>query len=323
MFEAGNAEKPPPGSDPLVRPDLQPLSLSADFLNGAFCSFGATSAAVAEGANFAAHIRRRYADYRPETVRALICHSARWTDQMWEQTDPDRSPKQRCQQLLRTVGYGIPLLRDALETSRSRVTLIAERALQAFHRIEGRIAPYQMDVFSVPWADRTLTGHPDTKVRIKVTLSYFVEPNPGNRGYTSTYRYAGCQLRFRVSDPGQTRDDLVSAVSAVAQESPEEGAEPLEAPRFPRDSRWQIGPQAATRGSLHSDLWVGTAAEAADMKHIAIYPMTGWWKTRPGQGRFAASQPYSLIVTLESLSGELDLYTEIAATVAVPNPIET
>lgn len=321
VFEAGNAERPPPGSDPLVRPDLQPLSLSADFLNGAFCSFGATSAAVAEGANFAARIRRQYADYRPETVRALICHSAQWTDEMWAQTDANRSLKQRCQQLLRTVGYGMPSLRDALETARSRVTLIAERALQPFHRTEGRVAPYQMDVFSLPWAGKVLTTHPEAVVRIKVTLSYFIEPNPGNRGYTSIYRYAGCQLRFRVSDPGQTRDDLVSAVSAAAQEPPEEGQEAVEAARFPRDPRWQIGPQAATRGSLHSDLWIGTAAEAADMRHIAIYPMTGWWKTRPGQGRVEATQPYSLIVTVESLTEDLDLYAEIAAAVAIANPV--
>jgi hypothetical protein len=242
---------------------------------------------------------------------------------MWAQIDPDPrlSPRQRCQQLLRTVGYGMPILRDALATSRSRVTLVAERELQPFHRVDGRIAPNQMDVFTLPWADQVLTQSPDSQVRIKVTLSYFIEPNPGNRGYTSIYRYAGCQLRFRVSDPGQTREDLISAVSAATQVAEEDEEERIEPARFPRDPRWQIGPKAATRGSLHSDCWVGTAAEAADMKHIAIYPMTGWWKTRIGQGRFEARQPYSLIVTLESLAGDLDLYAEIAAAVAIPNPI--
>ena len=321
VFEAGNAEQPPPGSDPLVRPDLQPLSVSADFRNGAFCSFGATSAATAEAAHFAAQISRQYPNYRPETMRGLMCHSARWTTEMWDRTDRNLSPKRRYQQLLRTVGYGVPLLRDALATTRSRVTLVAERSLQPFHRVDSRIAPHQMDVFTLPWAGRALMANPETQVQVKVTLSYFIEPNPGNRGYTSIYRYAGCQLRFRVSDPGQTREDLVSAVSAATQQSGEEDAEPIEAARFPRDTRWQIGPQAATRGSLHSDVWVGTAAEAADMSHIAIYPMTGWWKTRVGQERFEARQPYSLIVTLESLGADIDLYTEVAAAVAIPNPI--
>jgi hypothetical protein len=242
---------------------------------------------------------------------------------MWAQIDPDPrlSPRQRSQQLLRTVGYGMPVLRNALATSRSRVTLVAERELQPFHRVDSRIGPFQMDVFTVPWADQALMGSPDAQVRIKVTLSYFVEPNPGNRGYTSVYRYAGCQLRFRVSDPGQTRDELVSAVSAATQASDDDEEERVEPVRFSRDPRWQLGPKAATRGSLHSDWWVGTAAEAADMKHIAIYPMTGWWKTRVGQGRFEARQPYSLIVTLESLGADIDLYTEVAAAVAIPNVI--
>ncbi len=322
VFEGGNAEQPIPGSDPLVRPDLQPLSLSADFVNGAFCSFGATSAATAECANFAAEIARRYPDYRPETVRALICHSAEWTTRMWSHVDPALSPKQRHQRLLRTVGFGVPSIRRALETSRSCVTLIAERALQPFQRTKGYITTNQMDVFTLPWAGNTLIGNPDEHVRLKVTLSYFVEPNPGNRGYTSIYRYAGCQLRFRVSDPGQSRDDLVEAVSAAPDEeiAGAEEEQP-EAPRFPRDQRWVIGPSASTRGSLHSDFWEGTAAEVADMKHIAVYPMTGWWKTRVAQRRFDAIQPYSLIVTLESTSGQLDIYTEIANAVAIATPV--
>jgi hypothetical protein len=321
VFEGGNAEQPMPNSDPLVRPDLQPLSLSADFVNGAFCSFGATSAATAECANFAAEISRRYADYRPETLRALICHSAQWTERMWGHVDPALSSKQKHQQLLRTVGYGVPSLRRALETTRSRVTLIAEHALQPFHRVNSRVTTNQMDVFTLPWAGTALAASPDERVRLRVTLSYFIEPNPGNRGYTSVYRYAGCQLRFRVSDPGQDRADLVTAVSA----DPDEGGDDAQdngapAARFPRDARWMIGPSAATRGSLHSDYWEGTAAEAADMKHIAVYPMTGWWKTRTAQQRFDAVQPYSLIVTLESVSEQLDLYTEIANAVAIATP---
>lgn len=323
VFEGGNAEQPMPGSDPLVRPDLQPLSISADFVNGAFCSFGATSAATAECANFAAQIARRYVDYRPETVRALICHSAGWTDRMWSHVDPALSAKQKHQRLLRTVGFGVPSLRRALETSRSCVTLVAERELQPFARISGRITSNHMDVFTLPWAETILGSNPDEHVRLKVTLSYFVEPNPGSRGYTSIYRYAGCQLRFRVSDPGQSRDDLVNAVSAATgADETEQDAEPAEPPRFSRDARWMIGPSAATRGSLHCDFWEGPAAEVADMKHIAVYPMTGWWKTRAAQRKYDAIQPYSLIVTLESMSGALDLYTEISTAVAIEAPVE-
>lgn len=316
VFEGGNAEEPLAGSDPLVRPDLQPLSISADFGNGAFCSFGATSAAAASAANFAATIVRQYSDYRPETVRALICHSAEWTERMNALFGAGMSEKVRHQHLLRTVGYGVPSMRRAVETLRSRVTMIAERSLRPYQWHKSRASMKNMDIYSLPWADSSLTAHPDEIVRIKVTLSYFVEPNPGNRGYTSIYRYAGCQLRFRVSDPGQGRAELVAAISAADNDGDTERRDEAEAPNFPRDDRWMIGPRNATRGSLHSDYWEGPAALAADMKHIAIYPVTGWWKTRVAQGRIDADQPYSLIVTLESVSGQLDLYTEIATTVA-------
>lgn len=316
VFEGGNAETAGPGNVPLMRPDLQPLSLSADFTQGAFCSFGGTSPAAAQASHFAACLWREYPAFRPETLRALICHSAEWFGPMRAQLDPALSEKQKHQQLLRTFGYGVPNLDRALATSRSRVTLVAERALQPFHRERGVITPYQMDVFALPWAGAALAANPHAEVTIKVTLSYFVEPNPGNRGYSSIYRYAGCQLRFRVSDPGQERADLVSAVSAAAENN-DAGGEPAEAPRFPPDPRWQLGPKGATRGSLHSDAWKGTAAEAADMKHIAVYPMTGWWRTRPQQGKVNAVQPYSLIVTLECPGQDIDLYTEIAAEVAI------
>ena len=43
---------------------------------------------------------------------------------------------------------------------------------------------------------------------------------------------------------------------------------------------WLIGARGRHRGSLHGDIWQGTAADLASRGVIAIYPTAGWWKTR-------------------------------------------
>ena len=43
------------------------------------------------------------------------------------------------------------------------------------------------------------------------------------------------------------------------------------------DPAWLIGPQNRHRGSLHGDIWCGTAADLASRGHIGVYPAPGWW----------------------------------------------
>jgi hypothetical protein len=76
--------------------------------------------------------------------------------------------------------------------------------------------------------------------------------------------------------------------------------------------------QQVQRGSIHSDVWEGSAAELLSMKHIAVFPLTGWWRTRPKQGRADARIKYGLVVSLEAENPALDIYTEIANQVAIP-----
>ena len=34
-------------------------------------------------------------------------------------------------------------------------------------------------------------------------------------------------------------------------------------------------------GSIHSDVWHGTAADLAERDYIAVYPVICWWRERP------------------------------------------
>ena len=75
---------------------------------------------------------------------------------------------------------------------------------------------------------------------------------------------------------------------------------------------WFLGERLWTLGSLHSDIWSGTAAELADRGHIAVYPVTGWWKERPNLERWGQRARYALVVSIRTPGVEADIYTPVA-----------
>lgn len=55
-----------------------------------------------------------YPTLRPETIRALIVHSARWTDAMLDMYLPENPNKGDFVNLIRHCGWGAPNLERAL-----------------------------------------------------------------------------------------------------------------------------------------------------------------------------------------------------------------
>jgi len=91
----------------------------------------------------------------------------------------------------------------------------------------------------------------------------------------------------------------------------------------PDSGGWQLGAQMRNRGSVHSDVWKGTAIQLANKSRIAVFPVGGWWKDWKKAGRPSSSVRYSLIVSLEvSEALDVDLYTPIATILGVPTVIE-
>ena len=88
-----------------------------------------------------------------------------------------------------------------------------------------------------------------------------------------------------------------------------------------------MGDRQRHRGSLHKDIWRGTAAELASRGFIAVYPAKGWWRTRPAQVRHDLPARYSLIVSIRTPDTDVDLYTpiaqQVAAQAAVPVVVNT
>ncbi len=310
VFEGGNLAKDIQGN--LQEADsLSPLSTNADFQKHLFTPFNATSAATALAAGMAARLFAEYPSLWPESIRGMMVHSAEWTPEMLRGVK--LSKKENVGHVVRRFGYGVPDLDRALRSAPSRATLFCQDSLQPFLKDEG-IKTKDMMLYRFPWPVDLLREHGDCRVRMKVTLSYFIEPNPGSRAVSSKYRYAGCNLRFAVRTPTErSLENFISRVSAAVS------AEDKAAYVKPDDTTdgWTLGEDLRCRGSIHSDTWNGTASQLASMEHLIVYPVNGWWKMRTQHKRFNQRVRYSLIVSIETIGAELDIYSPIQAEVAV------
>ncbi len=317
VMEGGNVGKDEMGA--VGVPSLNLLTTHYRPVDRLFTTTNATSAASALCARMAAQIMAAYPDLRPETIRALIVHSAEWTEVMQKMYLPinNAATKTDYVHLIRHCGWGVPDLNQALWSAGNSLTLIVEDFVHPYKRVAGKgIKSRDMNLHALPWPKEQLQALQDTKVQMRVTLSYFVEPNPSARGTASKFYYPSHRLRFDVQRPlDSSTDDFVARINAAAER--EDEGDPVN----PKDPDWRLGDRLRHRGSLHQDVWEGTAADLGSRGFIAVYPSTGWWRTRPALERFNLPARYSLIVSIRTEQTEIDLYnaiaTQIAAIVAV------
>ena len=301
------------------------LTTNAEMQRGLLATFQATSAATALAAKLAATVQAEYPEYWPETIRALMAHAADWTEEM--KRGHNLRNKGHIADIMHRFGYGVPSLEKCRHCARSRATLICQDSLQPFDKVKTestdgsvthRLKTKDMMLYILPWPKALLTENPDTLMRLRVTLSYFVEPNPGSRPVNNKYRYANCNLRFKVQTPTENSKGFVARVSAAVSD------EEREACTRPDDTTkgWWIGEELSCRGSLHCDTWEGTAADLAQMEHLLVYPANGWWRLRPYLNQFTRRIRYSLVVSIESRGLDIDLYAPISTTIAQTVPLE-
>ncbi|MEF2553990.1 S8 family peptidase [Aurantimonas sp. A2-1-M11] len=281
-----------------------------------FTTIGDTSAATAHAARMAGQILAARPGLWPETVRALIVHSAEWTPAMRARIDTCNGAKGQIQALVRRYGYGVPDLGRALLSTVNDLTLIVEDELQPFHREAGATAKTRdMKLHRLHWPKEQLAALGAAQVELRATLSYYIEPNPGERGWTRRHRYASHGLRFRVKSATETVDEFRARINQAARDE-EEGAP------AGGGEEWLLG-TFRDRGSLHSDFWSGSAADLAERDAIGIFPVGGWWKEKPYLERFDAVTRYALMVTIRAPGTAVDIFTPVEAAIAVPIAIAT
>ena len=317
VLEGGNAASDSLGAVPI--PSLSLLTTSHRPAVRSFTTTHATSASTALAARLAARVMEAYPGLWPETVRGLIVHSAEWTDAMKDAYLPagQNPPKGDYQRLLRRCGFGVPDLDRALWSVANSLTMVVEETLVPFERGEsGSVVTRDMQIHNLPWPQESLEELGNTPVEMRVTLSYFIEPNPSRRGVRSRYRYESHGLRFDVKRPLETIDSFRGRISAAARDDQYASGTSGD------DPAWLIGTQGRHRGSLHGDIWRGTAADLASRGAIAVYPTSGWWKTRPALKHYDRAVRYSLVVSIRAPDVDVDLYTEVANRIDVDVPVE-
>lgn len=290
VFEGGNAAE----DGTMIHADLDTLgelSTGHEFLMRPLVVHSMTSLATAHAARFAVRLFARYPDLRPETVRGLIVHSASWTVSMLEQFP-------NIDERISICGYGLPDFRLASECLRERATVIVEdRIPNAVFETDGKIERKRRlaKFFRLPVPEEALVNAGE--VELRVTLSYFAEPNTSRRK-----QYRGLDLAWDMQGPSETEDKFRRRVNKLLRDK---GVKEQSSGSFD----WTVKKQRRSHGTVQGDRWVGDGALLAGNKLIAVYPVLGWWDRR--KGLESLEQPFSLLVSVRAKSG-IDIYTAIS-----------
>ncbi len=305
VFEGGNQMKDK--ASEAIGPHVDLCLLSTSFEPAAPLKLtGQTSAATAAVAGLCANLQAEYPTLWPETVRGLVIHSCQHTGAMRSRASTAAEQRGSWQQaLLERFGYGRPNRRRALENAADALTLIVQSSLRPLRLNERGEAAIlgQMRYHTLPWPIEVLEELGDIRAELRVTLSYFIEPNPGAvvRGDVDMYPSHG--LDFDVKRPDESDEQAVARINGLEQARREFTAQPL---------NWRLG-KFRGRGGVKHDRLVTTAAEIARMGGISVLPRKGWW----GQDLEQVEEQvrYALIVTIRT-PGE-EIYTQIASTIEV------
>lgn len=300
------------------------LSTGSDVAGSPLVPFWATSAATGIAGNFLGRLKSALPGMWPETYRALLVHSADWpqpirskfigTGAHWK-----TGGKAAKQLMLRDVGYGVPNLARAIASARSDVTLLTQAEIRPYTMGQGSAVYNEVHFYDLPWPRQKLEEMENQIVTMKVTLSYFPEPNLSGRAATRPDTYRSFGLRFDLKKRTETEDDFHSRLSKP-EGAPEQEAEGApegdgEGGGAKETSYWLLGPKAVNAGSLHCDLWRGHAIDLSSHDHIAVFPVGGWWKSHLGQQRANDIGRYALAISITAEGQDVDLYSEIVTEV--------
>ena len=286
-----------------------------------------TSPANAAASRLTAMTMAEYPEYWPETVRGLLVHSAEWVGEM----NKDFSKLSKAQKIahLRRYGYGVPQEQALLNSLSNRPCIVIQDTLRPFKTSESEKTnqPVFNDLnhYVLPWPVEKLNLIHDQQVQLRLTLSYFIEPNPSERPPETKYSYASHGLRFKLNRPNESKRDFLNRVGREVQVE-EDNIDIFDnlsdsVSITDNTDKWRLGPQSRDRGSLISDTWLGTAGELATQNLVAIAPQGGWWKHRKKfpvreNPRYEEQIRYSLIISLVT-EEDIDLHTPIASQVGV------
>jgi hypothetical protein len=160
VFEAGNRALSPCGAEAVAGLDSFLLAASRLVAQKPLDAFWATSAATAQAARMAAQLTAAYPHYWPETIRALMVHSARWTGHMYQLVAQCATKREKAD-CLRRFGYGIPDLGRAMASAIDDLALVAQNTIRPFRMEGGSVRFNESHIYQLP-GPRTCLKHSTT-----------------------------------------------------------------------------------------------------------------------------------------------------------------
>ena len=308
VLEGGNLASD--GIDMLQRDELKPLSIDSEYPRYLFLPFDGTCSASAFAAKFAAELRTQYPNFWPETIRGLIIHSADWTPAMI--AGKDFSSQGDKQALIRSVGYGVPNLEKALYSGNNSLTLIAENSITPYKKEKSVIKYNEYHLYKLPWPKDVLEKEIGEKdARVTVTLSYFIDPNPGERRYVNDFSYHSHELDFNLIKPSESLSEFERRISSATAKENEDKPDL-------KSEDWFLRERIRSKGSVKKDYLDTTGIGLARRYYLAVYPKNGWYKTRKALEMYNETVRYSLIVSIETRKTDVDIYTPIENLILAP-----
>src|SRR5262245_5101559 len=89
-------------------------------------------------ARLCALVSAEYPQFRPETIRAIVVHSARWPTAMRSALNAAGDGKRARSQLVRRYGFGVPSQERALRSAADALTLVGPRDAPAVRASSAR-----------------------------------------------------------------------------------------------------------------------------------------------------------------------------------------
>lgn len=268
-----------------------------------------TSAATAYVAYIAGEIQARYPDLLPQTVRGLIVHSAKWTAPMRKQFETDDDTA------LRRYGMGVPSLERAIYSASNAASMVAESTIHPFKKSKSANSMGDINYHNLPWPTEALEQLGNKEVVMRATLSYFIEPNPGSRGWNGRYSYQSFGLRMSQQRLNESLEAFKARLNEQERDAESGDTIGRDSTRYVLSDKQENAP-----GSIRTSIWKGPAIELANCNTIAVYPTGGWWKESTKMDQSDRGVDYSLIISIETEDTNVDLWTPInvANTVQVP-----
>lgn len=98
-------------------------------------------------------------------------------------------------------------------SARNSVNLVVEDEIQPFKKKGSSVTINEMSLHEIPWPKDVLISLGEIPAKMSVTLSYFIDPSPGEIGWEDKYRYSGCRLYFDVNDINKDKERFLSRIN--------------------------------------------------------------------------------------------------------------